>query len=270
MLRLEIIPDNRGRFNLCEFAPELKEVPCEATVVWNGKDEYSYTKLGHIKYKFGTKEKVTVHFKNLECDNLSFRNNTRIISMDGELPRLGPGKLNYLCEGCTNLVSVTGMFFSNNRDQLEAIGVFKNCPSLIPDFSIIVDLWNCRDFTQFYYGCRSIYKLHYPLFSKTNRYVEVLDEMFAETPYLQEVRGDLIDTLWNLKSVKRMFYKSGINRTEVIFKELHTSVTCMEELYAECYNLTNVNPNYFAYLPFRVPLETKKSMFYHTPAKINY
>lgn len=272
MLRIEVVPDSKGRFNLCEFCPELKDVNCNATIDWNGEATYSYTKLGHIKYKFKSTEKVYINFINLECDKLSFKNNTRLISISGELPRLSAGYLNSLFEGCINLLTATGMLFVNNRDQLESKAVFKNCFVLSPDFEVITDLWSSKDFTEFYYGCRAIDDLHYPLFSKKQcSSIEILDGMFAETPYLKEVRGTLLDNLWNLKSVKRMFYRSGIRRMDNLFKEeLHkNSKIELEELAAECKNLKYVNPNYFAYLPFSVDIETKKSMFRNVPAKIN-
>lgn len=269
MLRITVIPDERGRFNLCEFSPELKNVNCKVNVNWNGEATYSYNKLGNIKYKFGKREPVYIELDYLECEKLSFKNNIRIISIEGELPRLSSGGLNYLCDGCTNLKSVTGQLFINNTDQLEAIGTFRNCVSLIPDFSVLLDLWYVKNLTDFYRGCRCIYELHYPLFSKAQMNIEILDGMFAETAYLQEVRGTLIEHQFNIKSTKEMFFRSGIHRTDVIFSANHTNIKCIDDMYAECYNLKHVNPNYFAYLPFAVPVEVKKNMFRKVPAQIN-
>lgn len=273
MFKIEVIPDSKGRFNLCEFCPELKDINCNATVDWNGEATYNYSKLGHIKYKFKSTDKVYINFETLECDKLSFKHNIRLVSVNGELPRLSPGELNSMFEGCINLVEAKGMLFINNREQTESKRVFKGCSVLSePNFEAITDLWNSKDFTEFYYGCRGIDDLHYPLFSKSQcSSVEIVDGMFAETPYLKEVRGTLLDGLWNLKSAKRMFYRSGIRKMDNIFKEeLHKdSYIHIDELAAECKNLKYVNPNYFAYIPFPVDIKIKKTVFRNTLAKVN-
>lgn len=271
MLRLEVIPDSKGRFNLCEFCPELKDVNCNTTINWNGEATYSYTKLGHIKYKFKTNEKVYIEFINLECDRLSFKNNIRLVSVSGELPRLNYGELNSMFEGCINLLTADGRLFKNNNHQTESIRVFKNCSILDPDITVVQDLHSSKNFTEFYYGCRSIDDLPYPLFSDKQRDIEIIDGMFAELPYLREVRGRLLDGVTGIKSAKRMFYRTGITRLDNLFtsEEYIGKYVELDEFCADCKNLRHVNPNFFAYSSFPIPVDVKKSMFRNVPAKIN-
>ena len=272
MFRLEVIPDKNGRFNLCEFCPELKNVNCNATVNWNGEATYSYDKLGHIKYKFkNIPDSVYIEFIELECDRLSFKDNIRIISIDGELPRLEQGELNNMFENCNRLQRATGMLFVNNRHQFESKCVFKNCSILDPDFEVIVDLWESKDFTEFYSGCRAIDNLPYPLFSRKQCNIEILDGMFSELPYLREVRGKLLENQCNMKSAKRMFYRSGIRKMDNIFNDENYADKYIELDYlcAECKNLKHINPNFFAFIPFVVPPEVRVTMFKNVPARIN-
>lgn len=274
MLKLVVQLDNdSARFDLCKTVPELRYVKCNTRINWNNEATYdNYQELGNIKFKFKKKtpdRKYTITFEELECNELSFKDNTSLVSISGTLPRLAQGSLDGIFENCTALCDVGLELLNNNSHQLSAKRMFKNCIIYQVNYRVLSPLTECKDLTECYRGCRAIRDTP----SKTSSLpssVEVIDRMFMETPYLCDARDDMLVNNPNIISAKYLFKDSGIRSTGSILNfQYHHKLLYIDGLYDNCVNLIKVDPNYFAYLPMHVTPEIKRGAFLNVPAKIN-
>lgn len=261
MLKIETVATKQYQIDSRNINTILRK-PC--TIDWGDGTSSVITQLNQFKHTYKKEKPHTILVKDLDTSVMTFRGDTQIVSIDGELPVLDEGSLIGFFQGAINLRHVGDDIFINNSHQKNISALCQGVPYL-ESLKFITRLTSAEDISYILDNCK--YLVSIDELAGWGENVIDARRAFSGSELLVSPRRDILAAMGKLKIADGIFMENPSMSVAYTYFSENGELESIRGAFYGCSNIKPIDKNWLYYLPMMVT--TDRTEIFNKSVRLN-